>query len=1065
MRFLILFFIFVNLAYSLTPFDLHNVSKAHGQNITGAGIEIGIIDDAFRSDHRGLTGSVIEATYPYINSAQGRVYYNPNFRNDTHGSHVAGIAVGNKINNSLPYGIAYDAKFYGMGIFASGRYTSPESFAFFNPKGVKIINNSWGSNVYPSLNLEIDAAGRLITCSTCSVDYVLRQITRGDITSGLYRLSTQNNVLNVFAAGNEGIMSPGSPAVAARYDENLRAWLAVGALDASYINRDSNGRLIVDARGVAEFSNGFIGAENFSLVAAGSFINSVDSRNTSSFTQKSGTSMAAPTVSGVAALIQQKFPFLNGKQIADVLLSTADKNYQAPKMIVKQVDDSTTKYLIVYIDQAVPTSEAEIKADLEKEYGSYYLNGKKWSDLIWENRDSMQRPQSSIQGTMQASKEQVFGQGILDAQNALRGLATLDINRLNDKDVASKNGIKEAFYTIDTAGFDGIFENDLSQKKWDSSLHLADARNLPKELSNLNAGLIKTGAGSLTLRGTNSYEGASIVRNGELRLEKRSDGTGGTLAGSVFIERGARLNILGADTMISTPTLSASIKKDLTNEGGTLLIGSRGLGLLDVEGTYTQKDQGILQLSFNSGGNSALKARSYNIENGSLQYYPLLAQLSNEAQTIKINLQELGASLDKFSQVTVVPNSQVFNYTLLDDKITLEVLSRQDAYENFAGANSSLASALRNIASLPNLPTNYTEFFTSLNTKSQEDYEKSIKSIDSNGHQMHTEQMGKVQVENALNNILHLFDQAPSGSLYADQKTYYAASGQIATDLSNLYGLGGSNNLWYFSPSYHYSQSDERNSKGIGGSLGVTKLVSKTSSSLYIGYNQLDSSFDYSTLKSKIISSGLHISSPLSGKTKLLAGLNAAFAQNDLQRELYQNPTNIIKGSYNTIFASAQLGLSRGYEAYTAFKNSMNSSFIISPLAYLSYNFSHQQAFKEIGQLFSKSYEAFNHHTVSATAGLNFSYIVSKNKDNTSLNFYSAYERLLLGDELKNKAQFNDFNQDGFNQSYTVNKDTVRLGANLEQSIGKAFFQIGIDSHLSKKEQGFNIVGKAGLSF
>ena len=44
MRFSILFFIFVNLAYSLSPFDLHNVSKAHGQNITGAGIEIQILE-------------------------------------------------------------------------------------------------------------------------------------------------------------------------------------------------------------------------------------------------------------------------------------------------------------------------------------------------------------------------------------------------------------------------------------------------------------------------------------------------------------------------------------------------------------------------------------------------------------------------------------------------------------------------------------------------------------------------------------------------------------------------------------------------------------------------------------------------------------------------------------------------------------------------------------------------------------------------------------------------------------------------------------------------------------
>lgn len=46
--------------------------------------------------------------------------------------------------------------------------------------------------------------------------------------------------------------------------------------------------------------------------------------------------MAAPMVSGTAALVKQNFPFLDGKQIADILLSTANKNYKAPNLLLNK---------------------------------------------------------------------------------------------------------------------------------------------------------------------------------------------------------------------------------------------------------------------------------------------------------------------------------------------------------------------------------------------------------------------------------------------------------------------------------------------------------------------------------------------------------------------------------------------------------------------------------------------------------------------------------------------------------------------------------------------------------
>lgn len=53
------------------------------------------------------------------------------------------------------------------------------------------------------------------------------------------------------------------------------------------------------------------------------------------FCGMSGTSQATPMVSGAAMLVQQKFGFLGGAQIADVLLTTANNDFKAPKLMLK----------------------------------------------------------------------------------------------------------------------------------------------------------------------------------------------------------------------------------------------------------------------------------------------------------------------------------------------------------------------------------------------------------------------------------------------------------------------------------------------------------------------------------------------------------------------------------------------------------------------------------------------------------------------------------------------------------------------------------------------------------
>lgn len=1025
------FFITVATSYlvALEPFELHNISKAHDEDIRGTNVVVGIIDDAFRADHQGLTGKVLEAVYPYVNAAAGKTEYSPNFATDTHGSHVAGIVLGNKVSDTLPYGVAYEAKFYGMGIFAQGQaWQKPSSFDFFNPKNeVKIINNSWGSNIYPVVNLSSSTTNLKRDNTYNNAQAVINLIKNSDTTDGLYELATQKQVLALFAAGNEGILSPSIQAVAPAYDESLRSWLSIGALDSAHIEQRADGILVVSGLGIADFSNGFIGAENFSLVAAGVNINSVDSKDDSSYTLKNGTSMATPTVSGIAALISQQFPFLDGKQIADILLSTANKNYEAPKMTVKKVDNGTqtSTYTVVYIDQDVPADTTQIRADLM----DLYNNDTQKVDEILNNFEPLQ-PNKRV------SKEELFGQGIVDALKAIKGLSEIDINRLSDNDAREQDGIKEAFYTLDVGNFDATFENDISQKKWDDTLHRATALNKPTQLNDLNGGLIKGGTGKLTLMGANSYEGSTIIEAGELILEKRADDTGASLASRVFVEQDAKLNILGAKTQVNSPTQSASITNDLINNGGTVSIGERGLGLLSITGTYTQKNNGILQLSFNSLGNSKFEATSYTIENGELQYRPLEAQFSTTPQTIVIDLkQELKDSLNSFTNVSVLP-SQALDYTLMANKFTLQIIGKADAYENFYGANPSLAAALRNIASLQNLPAEYSDYFNALNTASANEYQKSLKSIDSDGYLRHTKQMLDSLNKNALRNMLHLYD----------------TSGE---------------ELWVFTPSYYYGTAGDYNGKGYAGTLSAKKEMYDGTLAGYLQYEFMNGDFDYSNVKSQILSGGVHSSSYLNDYVKLISGFNLGISSNKLERELYPNKTQS-KASYQNVFASAQLGLAQDYQLFTMLdSNLMDSSVYLTPMVYLNYNLAYQEAFKENGDLFSKSYSDFNNHTISAATGLNLKYrlLNAYNYDNTDLNLYTVYERTLLGSVLRNHAYFNDFSDEKFKQKHKMNKDTVRVGVNLQYNFLNSFFSLGLDNQISKDEYNFNILGKAGMSF
>lgn len=475
-HFIILVFLalFVSNLRALTSFELHNIDKAHAQGYTGKGVNIGIVDSIFNPNHELLSGKFLE---PPINNT----YSEPT---NNHGNHIAGIAAAVRTDGAN-YGVAYNSKIVAYGNLGMSNYYT--GFGAMLTHNVRVINNSHTA-FYPQF-----------------VEFARQN----------------NSILIVYASGNDGALTP---TLAAKHGTgsaksggsdvsfpdtyyNLGAWLTVGNIDSSYVKRKDDGSLEVLARAVGGKSastNLCQGARAYCVMAAGTDILSAGYANGSLY-KGTGTSQAAPAVSGVAALLAEKFPFLNGKQLADFILTTANKDFTAPKVIYKY-NTNTGLYDIIYIDSEIPkigstNDKAQILKDLRAAYVIFTEDNYKNANVI------------------KMSKDEVFGQGIVDALAALRGLAMIDINRLGESDIKTFNGTQAAFYTLDTKGHNALFENDISQRTWDAKYQNSSVQaQLGAKMKNLNAGLIKTGAGTLSISGNLNYLGDTIVENGELRL-------------------------------------------------------------------------------------------------------------------------------------------------------------------------------------------------------------------------------------------------------------------------------------------------------------------------------------------------------------------------------------------------------------------------------------------------------------------------------------------------------------------------------------------------------------------
>jgi subtilisin family serine protease len=205
-----------------------------------------------------------------------------------HGTHVAGIIGAMRGNDVGIDGIAPRVQIMGVRAVPNGDERDKDianAIRYAADNGAHIINMSFGKGYSPEKHLVDEAAAYAIG----------------------------KGVLLVHAAGNEGAdltTAPNFPTPVARDGRRLGAWLEVGAT--SWHGADSL---------VATFSN-------YGQNAVDVFAPGVDILSTvpgGDYERESGTSMAAPVVSGVAALLMSYYPSLTAADVKRIILETATK--------------------------------------------------------------------------------------------------------------------------------------------------------------------------------------------------------------------------------------------------------------------------------------------------------------------------------------------------------------------------------------------------------------------------------------------------------------------------------------------------------------------------------------------------------------------------------------------------------------------------------------------------------------------------------------------------------------------------------------------------------------------
>tara|TARA_B110000008_G_C16961062_1_gene560164 strand:+ start:311 stop:2872 length:2562 start_codon:yes stop_codon:yes gene_type:complete len=343
-------------ASSVHPYEQMNVHKAQSfsdgtNNLTGVGQFIHIADFNCDDDHKVYLNKTI---HNLDDGGSGESAFGAADSDDYHCQAVASMAAGDGTGTgdtsgeNLLSGVAPDADLILSSIpNTSGTYKTDDFAADLDlAKDYEAVasNNSWGmgdnTDSNANANWNITELKTYISDNSLSNNQGFAALMEGSSSSDAITATQsyitaldnfQNNGVIVFSSGNYSGESDVS-AVAALpelFSQLSEAWLAVGMVD--FTGNDISNAI------ESEFSlkgNKCGSAKEYCVVADGWQLNVGGYINggTSVYpTQKSGSSLTAPMVSGGIALLSQAFPNHTPEQLTDRVLASANNSWFTPE--------------------------------------------------------------------------------------------------------------------------------------------------------------------------------------------------------------------------------------------------------------------------------------------------------------------------------------------------------------------------------------------------------------------------------------------------------------------------------------------------------------------------------------------------------------------------------------------------------------------------------------------------------------------------------------------------------------------------------------------------------------
>jgi hypothetical protein len=335
--------------YGLSLIGADTINSA---GYTGSGIKVAVVDTGIDSSHSEFSGRTIYGT-DFGGSTNGYAG-----DEDGHGTHVASIIGANKDAVGMR-GVAYDATLYSYRVAndsgtLSGLNSDSKKATVFNQHvtdNIRVSNNSWGSSA----------------TATSYSEATLRWLYPNTISA--LRRAQQNGTVFVFSAGNDGKYNAqligGLPY---RITELANEWLTVVAVGSNLQETDYTSRCGVAADFCVTAPGGGDDQSADGIYAA---------QANGTYVRYSGTSMAAPHVSGVVATTMQQFPSLTAAQIVTRVKDTATYVGLTGNIIGCTVSTCTTAQMEAIFGHGLVSSAAS--TSLISSAG-YSINGKVYSD-------------------------------------------------------------------------------------------------------------------------------------------------------------------------------------------------------------------------------------------------------------------------------------------------------------------------------------------------------------------------------------------------------------------------------------------------------------------------------------------------------------------------------------------------------------------------------------------------------------------------------------------------------------------------------------------------------------